>query len=143
MDAARLIRVGLGGAGLVGAFKVGSTLVENTRRDDLLGDPSRELEKADGMRIEQKNSPLADKLTRALLGVGGFGGGGAGYLLLTKGLAATAGPKATAMAAAGALLFGAGTGLAAGALRGADLTSDTSIRPDRTPPTDGIAITTP
>jgi hypothetical protein len=141
LNAPRLIQVGLGAAGLFAGYKVGSTIIANTRKEDLTG-PATRVVGMDGQWIqEQANTPLTDKLVKGLLGVGA-GAAGLGALLVL-GHSPSLAASSLARSVGGVLLFAGGAGLIGGAIAAADRTSDTTIRPNHAPVTDGIAVSAP
>lgn len=124
-NAPRIVQVAAGGVALYGGWKIGSAVVRNAYREDLLGDPTRVVEVDGKTMIYQTREPQGGKLTNYMMGGGAAAAFAGSALLLGKPFGAT-GLKSMLATGGGAALFALGVGAIAGATalsaqyRGAD-----------------------
>ena len=133
-------QAGIGIAAAFGGYKIGSAVVERTRREDITGAPTREVGRSGAVVFEQQNPLLTDRITKGLLGVGALAAG-TGAVLAVGGAQALTGKLALVRALGGAGLAAAGAGLVAGSIAAADRTANITLRPSHEPVTGGVAIT--
>lgn len=115
--ATRGVQIGIGAAALAGGTILGGMVIKHTYRNDLLGDPTRIVDIADGRIIDQSRSTQGPGLTKAFMGVGAvMSGVGAAVTLGGGAEAAKTGARALLRHGGGALLFAGGLGLIAGSI---------------------------
>jgi hypothetical protein len=108
------VQVAVGGAALFGGWKLGSSIVRNAYRDDLLGDPTRVVEVDGKTMIYQTREPQGGKLTNYMMGAGAASAFVGGVLLLGNSPGIT-GIKNLLRTGAGAGFIALGIGAIAGA----------------------------
>ena len=104
MNPTRVAQVVVGGAALLGGYKVASEMIRTAYREDLLGDPTRIVEVDDTTMIYQTREAQGGKLTNIMLGAGAVSAAVGGILAMGAPAGLT-GVKAAIRGAGGLLLI--------------------------------------